>query len=372
MIDFMTYLDDSYGDQKREIAYRTRYVYEALKNEEVSLKSKWTIQDILNIEKYRQALSVQKRTALHHFVQYLLVRYNLQTDIEEFRILEVIEDIPKDFQDITKKYLEFLRSYRKLKHWTRFQLAYSLKYFFSHIDNNYDIIDVRQVTKDHILNYIHYLLSNNSQRNTYTRFRELSSFFNWTKRFKLTFNNPCKGIEVDYGHKITQCLDEEKQRELVKRWFSDQANLQEAVIGILGLIYGCSSEEIRNIKLGNFKEKELVLPGRPIPIKLPEKVLQLINRYLLWRDEICKGANNDYFLVSKISYKKNCPVSDNTFRNLLKETGLSPRDLRSTRIQDIAFTGNLKLLEGLGLSHEGMKPYIRLAAPVLLMEHNDE
>lgn len=372
IFSFINYLDSSYGDQKREIAYRIRYTLEAFNKGEIAVKDKWSIEDVLQIENYRHGLSIQRKTALHHFIQYLISTYNLKSESEELRIIQVIKNIPLEFQEISKKYLDFLLSYRKLKHWTRLQIAYSLKYFFTHLTVNYKLIDVRQITNDHILSYISYLLTNNSQKNAYIRFREIATFFKWAQRYKLTFGNPCKNIDVDYGHKPTQGLSEERQRELIKRWLDMDTDPREAVIGILGLLYACSSEEIRNLKIFDLQDGELKITGRPINIIFPKKIREIINRYLLWRQSICKGAKNDYFLVSKISYKKNCPVSDSSFRSLLKDTGLSPRDFRATRIHDIASTGNVKLLEGLGLTYEGIKTYLRIATPVLLMGHKIE
>lgn len=370
MNDFMKYLDGAYGNQKREIAYRTRYTLEAINCDAIAVKEKWSIQDIINIENYRRDLSVQRKTALYHFIEFLKQKANLHKELEELKILQVIDDIPPEFQNETKKYLNYLHSYRKLKHWTRYQIAYSMKYFFSFIVETYKFNDIKQITREHIVGYIHFIRTKNSQKNAYNRFREISSFFIWSHKHKISFANPCKNVKVNYGYQMTQSVNESEQRKLVKQWMHLDANPREALIGILSLIYACSPEEITKLTLDNLYDNTLTVPGRPIKIEFPPEIKALFERYLIWRESICKGAKNDYLFISRTSYKINLPITPHNILRIIKRNGLSPRELRSTRIQDIACTGNVKLLEGLGLSYEGSRPYLSVAAPVLLMEHD--
>ncbi|MBP2635593.1 MAG: hypothetical protein H6Q72_1500 [Firmicutes bacterium] len=365
--DFISYLDNSYGDQKREIAYRIRYTVEAFETEAITLKDKWSINDIIQIEKYRATLSVQKRTALYHFVEFLKDKYALNNASEELRIKAVIDDIPDEFKIIVESYLEFLRTYRKYKYYTRFQLAYSLKYLFNFLKKTFHIIDTRQVSSDHIKAYLNYLLSMNSQKNAYTRLQEASNFFKWARKDKLAFSNPCSGIKLSYGNELTQPLDEQKQANLLKRWLDDEGDPREALVGILSLIYACSREELRYLPYNCIVGDKIIIPGRPINIKLTPIIENIFKRYLSWRETKCKGAHNDYLIISRISYKRNQPVGPEVIGYLLKEIGINVRKLRSTRFHDIARSGHLKLLEGLGLSFMGTQPYIQAAAPVLLM-----
>lgn len=370
MKDFLDYLDNAYGDQKREIAYRARYTLESILNGAITIKDNWCLEDIIAIDDYRRNLSVQRKTALYHFVEFLKQKECLHEDLEELKVLRVINEVPPEFIDEVTKYMTYLLSYRKLKSWTRYQVAYSMKYFFTFIAENCRLNDIKQITREHIIGYVDFLRTNNSQKNAYNRFREISAFFVWSQNHKLSFSNPCKNVKVNYGHEMTKAINDKQQRSLVKQWMDPETNPQEALIGILALIYACSPEEIINTTIDNLNNYTLTIPGRPLKLEFPLEIKALVDRYLIWRQKLCKGAKNHYLFVSRTSYKLNQPMTLDNIRKILKRTGLNVRELRSTRLQDIACTGNVKLLEGLGLSFEGTRPYLRIAAPVLLMEHN--
>lgn len=370
MKDFLEYLDDAYGDQKREIAYRTRYTLEAITKGDIPVKDKWNLQDIVAIEEYRHNLSLQRKTALYHFVEFLKRRAEIGKDLEELKIIKVINEIPPEFTDDVTNYERYLHTYRKLKNWTRYQVAYSMKYFFEFISKEYHLNDIKQITREHIIGYINFLRRRNSQKNAYNRFREISSFFTWAQKHRIAFTNPCKNVHVNYGHQITEAIKEKQQRSLVNRWIDPKTDPREALIGVLALIYACSQKELINLTLDMLNNHTLTIPGRSFKIEFQGQLKELLDRYLIWREKMCKGAKNDYLFVSKSSYKLNHPMSQNNMYRIFQKNGVNLRELRSTRLQDIACTGDVKILEGLGLSFEGTRPYLRVAAPVLLMAHS--
>ncbi|MHB8171073.1 MAG: hypothetical protein ACYDG6_05965 [Thermincolia bacterium] len=73
------------------------------------------------------------------------------------------------------------------------------------------------------------------KKNAYNRFREISAFFVWSQKHKLSFTNPCSNVTVNYGHEMTKAITETQQRSLVKQWMDPGTNPQEALIGILAL-----------------------------------------------------------------------------------------------------------------------------------------
>ncbi|WAH35196.1 tyrosine-type recombinase/integrase [Alicyclobacillus dauci] len=369
MRDFMDYLDSAYGDQKREIATRTKYVYQFLESGDISAKLQWSIDDVAELEAFRQHLSVQKKTAMYHFVKFIEQRSNLRDEIEELKIKNKVLEIPECFQGTVQRYLEVLKSRRKMKHWTRYQLAFAFKYFFDFVHNTLNIKDIRQIDQDCIVHYLQYLKSGGgAQKYVYTRFRELNSLFTWAYKQRLIFANPCKDIEVQHYYQLTAPLTIAEQEELVKRWMSDECDPREAIIGILALIYGCSAEEIRFLKLEAFiNEITIHIEGRPTNIVLNPVVCPVLERYLLWREQLCKGADVEYLIVSRESYKTKKPLEARVIFKILSNCGQSLRRLRATMLLDAASTGNIKLLEAVGLSFEGTRPYMRAATPVLWM-----
>lgn len=369
MRDFMNYLDDSYGDQKREIAFRTKYVHEYVRSGMIPVHSHWTIDDVVAIEDFRTQLSVQKKTALYHFLQYIRTRYELEADVEELRIRAKVAEIPESFRYTVQTYLNVLATKRNNKQWTRYQLAFSFKYFFDFVVANHKLTDLREINRDCIGDFLHGLKSNGtSQKTMYNRYREISRFFKWAKQTHLVFSDPSEHIDVGYYWELTAPLTFQEQRELVKRWSSPDCDPREAVVGILALVYGLSADEIRNLELESFiNEKTFHVDGRPTDITLADNLVPVLERYMLWREELCKGSQVRYLIVSRESYKTKRKLGQHLIWNILSLSGHSPRRLRATTLLDAASTGNIKLLESMGLAFDSTRPYMRAATPVLWM-----
>lgn len=104
-------------------------------------------------------------------------KFNLTDDWDEISILKTSEEIPVNFKNTANEYLNFLKERRKLKHWTRYQICFNLKYFFEFIDE-LDVSTITQIQRNHILQYLTYLKKKNSQKTVYTRSRELESLLN--------------------------------------------------------------------------------------------------------------------------------------------------------------------------------------------------
>jgi hypothetical protein len=166
-------------------------------------------------------------------------------DLDELRIVEVIKEIPVSYQKIIIDYNNFLRDKRKLKHWTRLQLAYSYKYFFTYIEQTYHMNNLSRISSEPILNDLIKLKDETSQKNVYTRSKELLWLFKWAKQTKKDFINPVEGLDVSYFYEMTNRIHDNKQKELLERWMDQHTHPRVALIGILSLIYGCSVEELR-------------------------------------------------------------------------------------------------------------------------------
>ncbi|MDN4636474.1 site-specific integrase [Bacillus sp. PsM16] len=368
--EFMLYLDSVYGDQKREIAARIQSIHSCMEDEKkkLILKKTWNINDLVELDIYREDLSVAKKTAIYHLIEFLKKKFNLTDDWNETSILKTAEEIPVNFKNIAKEYLNFLKKRRKLKHWTRYQICFNLKYFFEFI-HELDVSSFTQIQRSHVIQYLTYLKKKNSQKTVYTRSRELESLFKWAYDNKKSFSNPMKKLNVNYFSQTTSALTIAEQKELISQWLQPDCDPLEASIGLLAIVYACSPLEISNIKLNDLSDNQIKFSNRPIQIDIPVKITTVLNRYLDWRENFIKGAHSDYLFITRRSYKLNKPVSAAFILSKLERFDITTRILRATRLINIAQTGNVKLLEGLGLSYEGTRPYLKIASHKLTLDN---
>ncbi|MCC2928992.1 hypothetical protein [Bacillus sp. LBG-1-113] len=368
---FMLYLDSVYGYQKREIATRIQSILSCLKDEEnpLKLKNTWKLSYLVELDIYRQPLSAAKRTAIYHLIEFLKEEFQLKDEWNETLILKTVEEIPAKFKNITRDYLYFLKEKRKLKYWTRYQICFNLKYFFVFI-HEIDVSSLIQIQRTHTIEYLTYLKQKNSQKTVYTRSRELDSFFKWAYDNKKVFFNPMNNLNINYFHQTSEALTTEDQKKLISQWLHPDCDPLEASIGLLALVYACSPLEISRIKLEDLSSNQINFSNRSIQIEIPVKITTVLNRYLEWREYSIKGANCDYLFVTRRSYKLNKPVSSAFILSKLHSYNISTRALRATRLINIAQTGNVKILEGLGLSYEGTRPYLKFASHKIMI--NDE
>lgn len=213
-----------------------------------------------------------------------------------------------------------------------------------------------------------YLKKKNSQKTVYTRSRELESLFKWAYDNKKSFSNPLKKLNVNYFSQTTSALTIAEQKELISQWLQPDCDPLEASIGLLAIVYACSPLEISNIKLNDLSDNQIKFSNRPIQIDIPVKITTVLNRYLDWRENFIKGVHSDYLFITRRSYKLNKPVSAAFILSKLSSYNITTRTLRATRLINIAQTGNVKILEGLGLSYEGTRPYLKFALHKLTLD----
>lgn len=66
----------------------------------------------MELDIYRQNLSVAKRTAIYHLIEFLKNEFQLKDDWNETLLLKTVEEIPAIFREITHDYLYFLKEKR--------------------------------------------------------------------------------------------------------------------------------------------------------------------------------------------------------------------------------------------------------------------
>ena len=171
---------------------------------------------------------------------------------------------------------------------------------------------------------------------------------------------------VGHDYNMSKSISFDKQKELIKKWIDSDTHPRIALIGLLSLIHAFSAYELTNIKLTDINENVITVPNRQVKnVMLADQITEVLNRYLVWRQQLLHDAKCDYLIVSRVSYKKNVPVTQGVIYGDLKKTGISARQLRATRLIDLSQKGNLKLLEGI-LTYEGARPYYRVPSPKLM------
>lgn len=184
---------------------------------------------------------------------------------------------------------------------------------------------------------------------------------------RVVFTNPVLGAKVKAPLPKPVPLSLNEQRRLYKRWTADSTDPIKGAVGLLALIYGLSFEENAALRLSevDLANQRLRMTTRPQPITLHQPVVVVLRRYLQLRDQLLKGSLCDYFFTTRFSYRYNRPVDQSRMFMLLKPDNVNLRSLRATCVVETALTGHIKVLEQLGLTIDGARPYLHIIQEIL-------
>lgn len=157
----------------------------------------------------------------------------------------------------------------------------------------------------------------------------------------------------------------------MKRWLDPSADVQEALLGLLALFYGTSSEELAALKVSmiDLDNNTITFPGRNHSQRLEQEIVKVAQRYLeQYRKSVTQGTGNPYLFIARATVKRCAPIHTRYLYRKVYPSGVSLRSLRATCLLDIASTGHVKLLEGLGLTTEGTRPYLNVSKDYLSLE----
>lgn len=194
-----------------------------------------------------------------------------------------------------------------------------------------------------------------------SRLPTLRAFFAFARRRKLVLGNPAAGLQGARPRGFAgRVLTLAEQRALVRRWTGTEAAPLERAIGLLCLLHGTSSSELRHLRLDaiDLEAGTLRLGHRRHPLPLDPLTVDAIRTCVAQR--AVRPTINPHFVVTKITRLHEGPCSEYFLARTLEATGLTPRVVRQTRLADLAQRTDPRLLAAaFGLTEEGALHYVR-------------
>jgi integrase len=205
------------------------------------------------------------------------------------------------------------------------------------------------------------------------RLTVLRQFFRFTRAQKIILADPARGLTATTPRGFTgQTVTLDQQRALFRRWTTgDDAHPHEALLGILALLHGASSCEVRHLQTTDIDTgaRTIRLGKRPHPVPLDPASWQVLQCCLAHRDG--QRTANPHVIVTKGTKAGRTAASAAYISHVLDPCGVPPRMLRCTRLAGLVNTMDPKLVAAaFGMNPEGVMIYLadhvddsRLASP---------
>ena len=193
------------------------------------------------------------------------------------------------------------------------------------------------------------------------RLTVLRQFFRHARDRKLILADPTRDLAAAEPRGFTgRTVSLARQRELFRRWTtSPSVHPHEALLGILALLHGATSIEVRHLRVSDIDTtaKTIRLGSRPRPVPLDPASWQLLQRCLARREQ--QRTGNPHVMVTKGTKAGRAPASAAYASHLLDGCGVSPRMLRCTRLAELVNTIDPKLVAAaFGMDPEGVMFYL--------------
>jgi site-specific recombinase XerD len=193
------------------------------------------------------------------------------------------------------------------------------------------------------------------------RLTVLRQFFGFARTQRILLVDPTRSLSADQSRGFRgQTLTLEEQRGLFRRWTTDTwAHPHEALLGILGLLHGAASREVRLLALADIDHtaRTIRLGTRPHPVPLDPASWSVLQRCLTPRQT--QRTDNPHVIVTRGTKAGRAPASAAYLSHLLDAAGVPARTLRGTRLVDLVNTIDAKLVAAaFGMNPEGVLPYL--------------
>lgn len=189
----------------------------------------------------------------------------------------------------------------------------------------------------------------------------LRQFCRYGLRRRLMLINPTAGVQAPQTMAFrgpTLCVD--RQRELFQRWSTGpDVHPHEAFVGLAALLHGATTQELQHLTDADVDHDRhrIRLGRRPQPTPLDPWTWTALQRSLDHRKAL--SSNNSHLLVTMQTKATRAAASDSYVKNTLREAGIQPRILRSTRLVDLVGTVDPKLVAAAyGMRHEAVIAYL--------------
>lgn len=193
------------------------------------------------------------------------------------------------------------------------------------------------------------------------RLTVLRQFFRFARAQKIVLTDPTRGLSARQPAGFTgQTVLLDKQRELFRRWTAGpDAHPHEALLGILALVHGMSSLEVRGLRADDIDHaaRTVQLGKRPHPVPLDPASWDALQRCLAHRD--AQATENPHVMVTRGTRARTCAASVAYVSHVLDPCGVPPRMLRSTRLIDLVNSMDPKLVAAaFGMDAESVLIYL--------------
>lgn len=194
-----------------------------------------------------------------------------------------------------------------------------------------------------------------------SRLIALRQFFRFARHRRIVLIDPTGGLKArePWGFR-GKTVDLSDQRSLFRRWAADaDVHPHEAFVGLLALLHGASSLELRKLTIDDVDHcsQALQLGRRPRPTVLDPASWSALRRCLAHREEL--GTANPHVIVTKVTKTAASPASPAYLSHVLDPAGVAPKHLRNTRLVDLVNDMDPKLVAAVfGMDAESVLPYL--------------
>lgn len=189
----------------------------------------------------------------------------------------------------------------------------------------------------------------------------LRKFFGFAARRRLILADPTRQVTAPqpWGFR-GPTLSRDQQRNLFRRWTTnDDVHPHEALVGLLALLHGATTQEIRRLTVDAIDptERTVGISGRPQPTPVDPWTWTAIENCLAHRAQL--ASSNPHLLITSQTKATRAPASDGYVKHRLDPVGVGPRILRSTRLAALATTVDPKLVAtAYGMTNDAVTSYL--------------
>jgi integrase len=188
----------------------------------------------------------------------------------------------------------------------------------------------------------------------------LRKFFSWARRGHLILIDPTRTLRSTPHRGFTgPVIDLDRQRELFRRWSSNDPHPHEALVGLLCMLHAASAAEIRQLRIDDIdgEHRAVRLGQRPHPVPLDPATWTALRRCLDHREKL--ATLNPHVVVTKITATRASMPSQAYLSHVLDPAGIAPRHLRSNRLADMIATSDpLMVVAALGVTPAAVTWYL--------------
>lgn len=184
---------------------------------------------------------------------------------------------------------------------------------------------------------------------------DLRHFFRWARRQHLVLVDPLDGVRIRQLNSFQGAtIGLSEQRRLFQRWTSARdVHPHESFFGLAALIHAATTAEIRHLRSGDIDRaaRAVRLGRRPDPVPLDPITWTALQRCVEHRAG--QRGVNPHLIVTRRSASTERPAGASYFTVLLRPAGVTPQQVRTTRLSNLATrTDPVLLAAAFGIDHK--------------------